>query len=92
MADPFTHFHQIKNALAAAGLHADALAMDGVVNAGFSFEQAWDFVGHWRERVRNRQYRDALASVKQSGNNSKSAADLLYDLNRYAERQYGIDC
>ena len=90
MADPFTHFYQLKSAIAAAGLYDDALAMDGVL-AGSSFEEAWGFVGRFREHIRQREYRDALASMKCSDNDSACAAALLKALNLYSQRQYEID-
>jgi hypothetical protein len=90
MADPFK-FHRIKAALIAAGLHADALAMDAVLNLGCSFEHAWEFVGAWRAIVRDRPYRDALMKMKIGDNDSASAANLIHELRRYAARQYEID-
>jgi hypothetical protein len=91
MTDPFTHFYQIKRAIAAAGLHDDALAMDGVL-AGSSFEGAWGFVGRLRENIRKRDYFDALASMKAGHNCSDCATDLYSELLFYAKHHYANDC
>jgi hypothetical protein len=91
MADPYERFYQIKTALVSAGLNDLARAMDVALNDGCSLECAWELVGVWRGIVRNRPYDDALAKMAISNNDSECAANLLYKLRRYAERQYQID-
>jgi hypothetical protein len=81
----FTQYHQIKNALIAAGLIDEALGMDTALNTGCDLATGLGLSGNWRGNVRHRGFDEAMRAMKTSTSNSQNATNLIHDLQRHRQ-------